>query len=73
MEIPIVGKLSQADRFVEALKMLINECEITTSFYNGYGLTDLKFKDGSEIEASEAFIRAGYINREKFEEKRNTI
>lgn len=61
MEIPTTRRLSDAERYVEGLKLLAKECNLNTLLYNMLGITKFIFSDGSSIGGMRAFIDAGYV------------
>lgn len=68
MEIPKTKTvtLSDAERFIEGLKLLATECNTTNIEYNGFAPLRFFFKDGSEVGSIRAFINAGYINEKEY-------
>lgn len=71
MEIPKtkVITLSDAERFIEGLKMLVTECNATNIEYNGFGPLRFYFEDGTEVGSIRAFINAGYIDEKEYKRK----
>lgn len=71
MEIPKTKTvtLSDAERFIEGLRLLVDECNISSIQYNAFGVTRLYFNDGTEVGSTRAFINAGYIDEHTFNEK----
>lgn len=61
--------LSDAERFIEGLKMLAKECNVTSIYYNGFGPLRLHFDDGSKVGCLRAFINAGYIDEDEYKRK----
>lgn len=55
--------LSQAERFCEGLKMLSEECGLSTLEYNKIGLLIFYFDDGSSVGGLRACIEAGLITK----------
>ena len=66
IEVPteITKHLCDAERFVEGLKLLANECNMTRITYNGFGPITFTFADGSLIGNRKAWINAGLIKQE---------
>lgn len=71
MEIPKTKTvtLSDAERFIEGLKILATECNATHIEYNGFGPLRFYFEDGTEVGSIRAFIKAGYINENEYSQK----
>ena len=61
MEIPTTRRLSDAERYVEGLKLLAKECNLDIVRYDMIGITKFIFSDGSSIGGMRAFIDAGYV------------
>lgn len=66
MEIPKtkIITLCDSERFIEGLKQLAKECNAVDIQYNAYGPVKFHFGDGSEVGSVYAFIKAGYIDKE---------
>ena len=69
MNIPTARQLSQAERFVEGLKILASECGLSSVNYNAFGITKFIFEDGTWMGSVRAYINAGYINENKYAER----
>lgn len=71
MEIPKTKTvtLSDAERFIEGLKILATECNATDIVYNGFGPLRFYFDDGTEVGSIRAFINAGYIVEKEYKRK----
>ncbi len=61
MEIPTTKRLSDAERYVEALKLIAKECNLDKVRYDKIGIVKFIFSDGSSIGGMRAFMDAGYI------------
>lgn len=71
MEIPKTKTITlcDAERFIEGLKMLAKECNATNIEYNGFGPLKFIFDDGSEVGSVRAFINAGYIDEDNYNQR----
>ena len=67
LSIPHIKKMTQAERFIEGLRLLSEECGVTAVEYNAYGVTKFKFEDGSWAGSVRAYINAGYIKEENYD------
>lgn len=61
----ITRELSDAERFVEGLKILAKECNMTNISYCGFGPISFTFADGTSIGGKRAWIDAGIIKQEQ--------
>ena len=68
MQIPTVKvkNLSQAERFCEGLKMLSEECNVSSITYNRAGFVMFHFNDGSSVAGIRACIEAGLLDYNNF-------
>ena len=64
MQIPTTKQLSDAERFCEGLRLLMSECNLVSTKYNGFGMTQFTFEDGSWMGGLRAFMNAGWIDEE---------
>ena len=55
MEIPTSKRLCDAERFVEGLRLLAKECNLSEVTYCQLGIQTFSFKDGSSIGGMRAF------------------
>ena len=62
MEIPKTKTLCDAERFVEGLKLLAKECNISNVRYNQLGILSYEFADGSKIGGMSAMRLANIIS-----------
>ena len=62
MEIPKTKTLCDAERFVEGLKLLAKECNISNVRYNQLGILSYEFADGSKIGGMNAMRLANIIS-----------
>lgn len=67
MDIPHIKKMSQAERFIEGLRLLADECHVTSVEYNAFGVTKFHFDDGSWVGGPRAYMNAGYIKEETYD------
>lgn len=63
MEIPTTKKLCQAERFCEGLKMLANECDMSSISWTKLGSLQFFFNDGSSVGGLRACYEAGLITK----------
>jgi len=61
MNIPTTKQLSNAERFCVGLKLLAEECNMSSINYSKMGIKTFKFKDGSFVGGLGAYISAGLI------------
>ena len=61
MEIPTSRRLCDAERFVEGLRLLAKECNMTDVNYCKLGINKFRFRDGSTIGGMRAFIDANIV------------
>jgi len=66
MNIPTTRTLCDAERFCIGLKMLAEECNMSSLEYNGFGIIKFIFNDGSTIGGMRAFMEAGIVNEQKY-------
>ena len=66
MNIPTTRTLYDAERFCIGLKMLAEECNMSSVEYNGLGIMKFIFEDGSIVGGIRAFMDAGIINEQKY-------
>lgn len=63
MEIPRTKVLSQAERFIEGLKLLADECNMSSVKYTKMGIViTYKFDDSSSVGCGRAHQMAGLID-----------
>lgn len=65
MDIPktITHKLCDAERFIIGLKLLGEECNLTSVTYNAFGVIQYHFRDGSYVGSRRAEEDAGFIKK----------
>lgn len=56
--------LSQASRFCEGLRLLGEECGLTSIHHNKLGIIKYFFDDGSSVGGMRAVIEAGWLREE---------
>lgn len=56
--------LSQASRFCEGLRLLGQECGLTTVSYCKLGIIKYIFDDGSSVGSMRAAVNAGWLREE---------
>ena len=69
MEIPRTKQLCQAERWVEGLRLLAKECQMSSIRYCALGVTRFEFADGSSIGDMRSYIEAGIIDGETFHQQ----
>ena len=63
MEIPKTKELCQAERFCKGLKLLAEECNMSSISYTNLGSLEFFFGDGSSVAGLRACIEAGLFNK----------
>lgn len=61
MEIPQIKKMCQAERFTVGLRMLAEECGMSSIRYSKMGVISYEFDDGSSVGNLRAHKDAGLI------------
>ena len=63
--------LTDAEKFIEALKQLKKACNVESVNYNAFGITKFFFEDGSWAGNVRAYIDAGYIDGNRYDSTYN--
>lgn len=66
MNIPTTKTLCDAERFCIGLKMLADECNMSSLEYNGLGVIKFIFNDGFTIGGMRSLMDAGIVNEQKY-------
>lgn len=56
-----VIELCDAEKFIDALRIIGDKCGVSEVTYNKFGVVSFKFEDGSSIGGLRAFVDAGYV------------
>ena len=60
-------KLCDAEKFVDALRIIGDKCGVKSVTYNKLGIVEFEFNDGSSIGGLRAFIDSGYVPKSALE------